>query len=401
MPIRQRRCGTVVDTSKIEKPAMNQRFAIFALFAVLLAATVHAQDDHPFSIEPITSFDEPWTLTFLPDGRMLVTEKKGNLFVVAQDGTKSRPIQGLPDVDYGGQGGLGDVILHPDYADNGMIYLSYAETGVGDTRGAAVLRGVLELGDRGGRLTDTEVIWRQYPKVLDDGHYGYRLAFDDEGYLWISSGDRQKFTPAQDMQSNMGKILRLHEDGSEPADNPYVNYIEQNPLVDDIGVYGEFWSLGHRNPLGIDIDLDGRVWVIEMGPAHGDELNHIVRAENYGYPEVSDGDHYDGREIPDHDTRPEFAEPAVAWVPAISPGDLMIYKGELFGGWRGDAFAAGLSSRTIVRIELDGDSASEAERWDMGARIRALAEGPDGAIWVLEDERGDSRGRLLRLAPAG
>ena len=170
--------------------------------------------------------------------------------------------------------------------------------------------------------------------------------------------------------------------------------------MDDIGVYGEFWTLGHRNPLGIDTDLDGRIWVIEMGPAHGDELNHIVRAENYGYPEVSEGDHYDGREIPDHSTRPEFKTPAVAWVPAISPGDLMIYKGDLFSDWRGDAFAAGLSSRAIVRIELDGEDASEAERYDMGARIRGLAEGPDGAIWVLEDERGDSQGRLLKLTPA-
>jgi len=401
MPIRQRRCGTVVDTSKIEKPAMNQRFAIFALFAVLLAATVHAQDDHPFSIEPITSFDEPWTLTFLPDGRMLVTEKKGNLFVVAQDGTKSRPIQGLPDVDYGGQGGLGDVILHPDYADNGMIYLSYAETGVGDTRGAAVLRGVLELGDRGGRLTDTEVIWRQYPKVLDDGHYGHRLAFDDEGYLWISSGDRQKFTPAQDMQSNMGKILRLHEDGSVPEDNPFVDYRDEEPLVDGVGPYDQVWTLGHRNPLGMAFDADGQLWVIEMGPAGGDELNRIIRGENYGYPIVSNGDHYDGREMPDHDTRPEFTAPVITWTPVISPGDMIFYGGDRFEGWQGDAFAAGLSSRAIVRIRFDGDDASELERYDMGARIRSIAEAPDGSVWVLEDERGDSQGRLLKLTPRG
>jgi len=370
-----------------------------AAAALLLAACAQAESDKPFAVEPVTSFDEPWAMAFLPDGRLLVTEKKGNLLVVTRDGEKSRPVRGVPDVDYGGQGGLGDVMLHPDFADNGVIYLSYVEAGVADTRGAAVMRATLELTERGGRLSDAEVVWRQYPKVVGYGHYGHRLAFDDEGYLWITSGDRQKFTPAQDMQSNTGKVLRLNEDGSVPADNPYVNYIEQNPLVDDIGVYGEFWSLGHRNPLGIDIDLGGRLWVIEMGPAHGDELNHIVRGENYGYPEVSEGDHYDGREIPDHDTRPEFETPAIAWVPAISPGDLMIYKGDLFGDWHGHAFAAGLSSRAIVRIELDGDSAREAERYDMGARIRALAEGPDGAIWVLEDERGDSRGRLLRLTP--
>jgi glucose/arabinose dehydrogenase len=329
-----------------------------------------------------------------------VTEKTGNLLVVTQDGQKSRPVRGVPDVDYGGQGGLGDVALHPDFGNNRVVYLSYAEGGVGGTRGAAVIRSVLDLDERGGALTRVEVIWRQYPKVVGYGHYGHRLEFDDDGYLWITSGDRQKFTPAQDMQSNMGKVLRLNDDGSVPGDNPFVDYIEQNPLVDDIGVYGEIWSLGHRNPLGIAFDPDGQLWVIEMGPAGGDELNRIVRAGNYGYPVVSNGDHYDGREIPDHDTRPEFIKPAAWWTPAISPGDLLIYRGELFADWRGDALAAGLSSRAIVRIELDAGTAREVARYDMGARIRAIAEGPDGALWVLEDERGDSRGRLLKLTPA-
>jgi glucose/arabinose dehydrogenase len=261
------------------------------------------------------------------------------------------------------------------------------------------MRGVLDLGGRVGRLTDAEVIWRQYPKRLDDGHYGHRLAFDADGYLWISSGDRQKFTPAQDMQSNMGKILRLNEDGSTPTDNPFVNYIEQEPLVDGVGPYDEIWTLGHRNPLGMAFDADGQLWVIEMGPAGGDELNRIERGANYGYPIVSNGDHYDGREMPDHDTRPEFTEPVITWTPVISPGDLMIYRGELFEEWRGDAFAAGLSSRAIVRIRIDGDDAEEIERWDMDARIRSIEEAPDGSVWVLEDERGDSQGRLLKLTP--
>jgi glucose/arabinose dehydrogenase len=378
---------------------MNPRIALTAFFALLLSASVQAQEELPFLVEPVTSFDEPWALTFLPDGRMLVTEKKGTLRIVTQEGSQSRPVEGLPDVDYRGQGGLGDVVLHPDYEENGIIYLSYAESAVGDTRGAAVARGVLEIGRRGARLSGVEVIWRQYPKVLDDGHYGHRLAFDDDGYLWISSGERQKFTPAQDMQSNMGKILRLNEDGSIPEDNPFVNYIEQEPLVDGVGPYNEIWSLGHRNPLGMAFDADGQLWVIEMGPAHGDELNRIERGANYGYPIVSDGDHYDGREIPDHETRPEFAKPVISWVPAISPGDLMIYGGERFGNWRGDAFAAGLSARAIVRIGFDGDSASEVDRYDMKARIRAIEEGPDGSIWVLEDERGSSQGRLLKLTP--
>lgn len=378
---------------------MTRRVATI-LLGLLSITGAQAQSDPPFQVAPVTAFDEPWSMAFLPDGRLLVTEKKGNLFIVTQEGQKSRPVRGLPDVAYGGQGGLGDVVLHPGFAENGMIYLSYAESGAGDTRGAAVARGVLRLDERGGTLEGLEVIWRQYPKLVGYGHYGHRLLFDANGYLWVSSGDRQKFTPAQDMQSNVGKILRLNDDGSVPSDNPFVNYIEREPLVDDIGVYGEIWSLGHRNPLGIAIDLDGQLWDIEMGPAGGDELNRIQRGANYGYPIVSNGDHYDGREIPDHDTRPEFERPAVWWTPVISPGDLMVYRGDLFRDWRGNALAAGLSSRAIVRIELDGDAAREVERYDMGARIRSLEEAPDGAIWVLEDDRGDSRGRLLRLTPA-
>ncbi len=248
-------------------------------------------------------------------------------------------------------------------------------------------------------LSDVEVIWRQYPKVVGRGHYGHRLLFDDEGYLWISSGDRQKFTPAQDMQSNMGKILRLNDDGSIPQDNPFVDYLAQDAFVDDEGVYGQIWSLGHRNPLGIAIDSNGQLWDIEMGPAGGDELNRVVRGGNYGYPIVSNGDHYDGREIPDHDTRPEFNEPAAWWTPVISPGHLMVYDGDLFRDWRGDALVAGLSSQAIIRIELDGDEAREVERYPMGARIRSVVQGPEGALWVLEDERLASRGRLLKLTP--
>ena len=375
------------------------KFMLAATLSLLLTGPVIAQSDQPFDTEVVADFNEPWALTFLPDGRMLVTEKTGNLLIATRDGQKSRPVYGVPDVDYYGQGGLGDVVLHPDFADNGLVYLSYAEPGQQDTRGAAVARGVLQLTERGGRLTNVEVIWRQYPKVLGFGHYGHRITFDDDGYLWISSGDRQKFTPAQDMQSSIGKILRLHDDGSIPADNPYVDYIQQDPLVDDIGVYGQFWSVGHRNPLGLAFDLDGQLWGIEMGPAGGDELNAIKRATNYGYPVVSNGDHYDGREIPDHDTRPEFEKPAIWWTPVISPGDLTVVEGRMFKDWRGDLLAAGLSSQAIVRIDVDGTSAREVARYDMGARIRSVTEGPDGALWVLEDERNNSTGRLLRLTP--
>ena len=370
------------------------------VLALVLSATACAADDLPFAVAPVTRFDDPWALAFLPDGRMLVTEMKGNLLVVTQDGDRSRPVSGLPDVDYGGQGGLGDVALHPDYADNGIIYLSYAESGEGGTRGAAVARARLAADGARPALSEVEVIWRQYPKVLGRGHYGHRLLFDDQGYLWLSSGERQKFTPAQDMQANLGKLLRLHDDGGLPEDNPFVDYRERDARVDAEAVYGEIWSLGHRNPLGIAFDPQGRLWEIEMGPAGGDELNLIERGANYGYPVVSNGDHYDGREIPDHDTQPQFAAPAAWWTPVISPGHLMIYGGDLFGDWRGDALVAGLSSRAIVRVALAEDgSAEEVARYPMGARIRSVVEGPAGALWVLEDDARGSRGRLLKLTP--
>ncbi|MGI9205223.1 MAG: PQQ-dependent sugar dehydrogenase [Woeseiaceae bacterium] len=372
---------------------------LVTMLGFFLIANVEAQSDLPFDIQPITSFDEPWAMAFLPDGRMLVTERKGNLLIVNQAGQKTRPISGVPNVDYGGQGGLGDVALHPDFAENGIIYLSYAEGGLGGTRGAAVARAVLNENDGRGNLSDVEVIWRQYPKVLGYGHYGHRLLFDDAGYLFLSSGDRQKFTPAQDMQSNIGKILRLNDDGSVPEDNPFVDYRDEDPRVDDNAVFGQIWSLGHRNPLGIAFDANGQLWNIEMGPAGGDELNRVVRGGNYGYPVVSNGDHYDGREIPDHDTRPEFLEPAAWWTPVVSPGNLTAYSGDVFSDWRGDLLVAGLSSQAIVRIAIDGENAREAERFAMGARIRSVLQGPEGALWVLEDERPPSRGRMLKLTP--
>ena len=364
------------------------RFLMF-LTVCLVSACASADAPRPFEVEPVASFDEPWAMAFLPDGRLLVTEKAGRLLVVDRDGNKSAPLAGLPAVDYGGQGGLGDVALHPDFAQNRLVYISYVEAGDGDTRGAAVARGVLELDGNGGTLSDIEVIWRQEPKVTGRGHYGHRLLFDDGGYLFISSGDRQKFDPAQDMSGNLGKIVRLYDDGSVPKDNPFHGAG---------GVTAQIWSLGHRNPLGIAFDLDGQLWNIEMGPKGGDELNRVVRGENYGYPIVSNGDHYSGEEIPDHDTRPEFAAPAVWWTPVISPGGFMVYDGGLFAGWRGDGFIAGLSSESLVRIEFEGETAREAERFDMGKRMRAVLQGPDGAIWMLEDKQG---GRLLRLTPAG
>jgi glucose/arabinose dehydrogenase len=354
---------------------------------LFVAACASADDDRPFVAETIATFDEPWAMTFLPDGRLLVTEKKGRLLLVTQDGRTSSVISGVPAVDYGGQGGLGDIALHPEYAENGVVYLSYAEAGNGNTRGAAVVRSRLALDDGGGSLEDVEVIWRQVPKVSGRGHYGHRLLFDGDGYLFISSGERHKFDPAQDMDSNLGKIVRLHDDGSVPIDNPFAARG---------GVTAQIWSLGHRNPLGMAFDAHGQLWNVEMGPKGGDELNRVVRGENYGYPIVSNGDHYTGRKIPDHDTRPEFAAPATWWTPVISPGGFIIYDGELFPEWTGDGFAAGLSSKSLVRIEFNGEKAREAQRFDMGKRMRAIRQGPHGAIWMLEDRKG---ARLLKLTP--
>jgi aldose sugar dehydrogenase len=358
-----------------------------------VAAQSAAADERAFDATPVATFDEPWAMTFLPDGRLLVTEKKGRLLVATVKGAKSAPVSGVPEVDYGGQGGLGDVVLHPEFAKNGIIYLSYAEAGEGDVRGAAVMRAKLTLSEAGGSLSEQEVVWRQDPKVTGSGHYGHRIAFSGDGHLFISSGERQHFTPARDMEQNLGKVVRLNDDGSVPADNPF---------ADEGGVTAQIWTLGHRNPLGLAFDPQGRLWELEMGPRHGDELNLIERGENYGYPIVSNGDHYDGRNIPDHDTRPEFEAPEVFWVPAISPAGLIFYTGELFPEWQGDAFIGGLGAEALVRIAIDGDTAAEAERFDMGERIREVEQGPDGAIWLLEDEEDDGGegGRLLQLTPA-
>ncbi|MEL7560225.1 PQQ-dependent sugar dehydrogenase [Stutzerimonas chloritidismutans] len=357
-----------------------------ASFAIAAPAAVE-KSQWPFSVTPRANFAEPWAMTFLPDGTALVTEKRGALKHIDVETGAVHEINGVPEVAYGGQGGLGDVILHPDFAQNNVIYLSYAEHGEDGNRGAAVARATLKRGADGGELLDTQVIWRQSPKVSGKGHYGHRLAFGPEGKLWITSGERQKFTPAQDMNANLGKVIRLNDDGSVPADNPF---------ADQGGVTAQIWSLGHRNPLGIAFDAQGRLWEHEMGPEGGDEFNLIQKGGNYGYPEVSNGNHYGGRPIPDHDTRPEFIAPKVSWTPVISPAGLVIYSGERFADWQGDALLGGLSSEGLVRVTLNGDEASEAARYNMKARIREVEQGPAGSVWLLED--GD-RGRLLELQP--
>jgi glucose/arabinose dehydrogenase len=357
------------------------------------ASTAPARIGNAFVATPVASFKEPWAMVFLPDGRLLVTEKKGALKLLDVETRRSGDVSGVPAVAYGGQGGFGDVILHPQFTGNSIVYLSYSEAGNAGTSGAAVARAKLTLDQNGGgSLGDLQVIWRQVPKVASGGHWGHRMAFGPDGKLWITSSERQQFTPAQDMKSNLGKIVRLNEDGSVPADNPFHA---------QGGVTAQIWSLGHRNLLGIAFAADGRLYAHEMGPRGGDELNIIERGANYGYPIVSNGDHYDGRDIPDHRTRPEFKPPLVSWTQVISPAGFIIYTGKVFPDWNGNGFIGGLSSESLVRVEFADGGAREAQRFDMGRRIREVEQGPDGAIWLLEDQRSGSGGRLLKLTAPG
>lgn len=351
-------------------------------------ASKNASNAKPFVVTPIANFNEPWAMTFLPEfNQALITEKSGKLMLWESEGAVVE-VSGVPKVAYGGQGGLGDVILHPDFANNRMIYLSYAEEGQGGF-GAAVATAKLSSESGSPALQDVKVIWRQFPKVSGRGHYGHRLAFSPDGkYLFIASGERQKFDPAQDMGSNLGKIVRLFPDGSVPKDNPF--YDPAKP------VQSEIWSLGHRNPLGIAFDAKGRLWNQEMGPRDGDELNLVKRGANYGYPKVSNGSHYDGRDIPDHKAGDGYEAPKAYWVPAISPGGLLYYDGSLFPKWKGSMFIGGLGGKALVRVKIAGETATKADHWDMGARIREVEQSPDGAVWLLED---GPKGRLLKLTP--
>lgn len=349
-----------------------------------------ASTGKPFVETVIADFDQPWAMTFLPDGRMLVTEKRGALLLVAADGKTRGEIATLP-VDAEGQGGLMDVVLAPDFARSKRVYLSWSAAGAGG-KGVVLARGVLDDATAGAeKLRQVEVLFRATPFVSGAGHYSGRIAFSPDGrYLFFTNGERQKFDPAQDPKATLGKVLRLTLDGKPAAGNPLAAK----------GFHPAVWSYGHRNLLGIAFDAAGNLWEQEMGPKGGDELNLVLPGRNYGYPKVSNGDHYDGKPIPDHAPGDGFEAPKVWWTPVISPGGLMIYSGDLFPQWKGDAFIGGLSSKALVRADLDGTGARKGDQWDMGARIREVEQAPDGAIYVLEDGAQGSQGRMIRLTPA-
>lgn len=357
--------------------------------------------------EVLESFDHGWAMTFLPDGRALVSEQTGSLWLLDETGEKIAEISNVPETEMRNQGGLGDIIIHPDFATNNTVFLSYVERDPDDDTlsGAVVDKATLVLSDDGGALENNTRIWEQSIKVTGNGHYSHRLAIAPDGNLIITSGERQHFSPAQNMEMNLGKIIRVTTDG-EP--------LEDNPFYGNGAVADTVWSLGHRNMLGVAFDADGQLWAHEMGPKGGDELNRIVKGENYGYPLVSNGEHYNGKQFPaSHEENPVYENPAISWTPVISPAGLVIYDGEMFTDWQGDAFIGGLSSRALIRVEfqqtpLDNmgsggtsetmeTTAREAERYEWGKRIREVEQGPEGAIYVIEDMEG---GRLIKLTPA-
>jgi len=323
-------------------------------------------------------------MVFLPDGRLLVTEKPGKLQLVTGSGVKTE-VAGVPAVTYSGQLGLQDVVLDPQYATNSRVWLSYAEPATGGQR-LAVARATLSLGATP-RLDGLKVIWRATPATTG-GQLGARLAFSPDGqYLFVSSGERQQGTPAQDLTGTLGKIVRITLDGAAAAGNPFAGTATARP---------EIWSLGHRNPYGLVFASDGRLFESEMGPAGGDEFNLIEAGKNYGWPAVSEGDNYDGTPIPRHATNPSYTPPLVSWTPVIAPGGMIQYRGTRFVGWTGDFILAGLTQQGIVRVRLSGNTAAEAARIPLGARIREVEEAPDGAIWVLQD---GASAKLIELLP--
>ncbi|MBX3173781.1 MAG: PQQ-dependent sugar dehydrogenase [Gemmatimonadaceae bacterium] len=329
--------------------------------------------------------ENPWGLDFLPDGRMLVTERPGRLRIVAADGSLSLPLDGVPAVYARGQGGLLDVAVDPDFASNRFIYLTYAEPGPGGA-GTSAARARLD----GTRLVDLQVIYRQRPKTEGGGHYGSRLVFASDGKLFISQGDRMLHREkAQDLSAGMGKLIRINRDGTIPNDNPFVGRSDAQP---------EIWSYGHRNMQGATLAPDGRLWTIEHGARGGDELNHPEPGKNYGWPVITYGRDYSGLKIGEGVAKEGMEQPVYYWDPVIAPSGMTFYAGDRYAGWTGDLFIGSLSPGGLVRLTLREGRVTREMRYlgELRERIRDVVQGPDGFLYLLTDSRD---GRVLRILP--
>jgi len=332
--------------------------------------------------------EHPWSLAFLPDGRMLVTERPGRMRYVTRDGALSEPIAGLPSVHAKGQGGLLDVILDPAFESNSTIYFSYAEPAADGTNGTAVARARLD----GGRLADVKVIFRQQPKVAGNHHFGSRLVFARDGKLFVTTGERNsERAKSQDLGTHLGKILRITPEGGVPTDNPFVGRE---------GALPEIWSYGHRNAQGATLHPDsGQLWAVEHGPRGGDEINLPQAGRNYGWPIITYGREYSGPSIGEGTAKAGMEQPVHHWIPSISPSGMAFHDGHGFPAWKGQLFIGALTAQQLVRLEVEPDGkVLEEERIAIGKRVRDVREGPDGALYLLTDE---DAGEVLRVVPAG
>ena len=353
---------------------------------------VSLQSSSPFRAESFGEMPNPWAMEFEPGSdRLFVSQQDGVLLVFDTASGETRTVTGTPRVAYEGQGGLGDIAFAPDYATSGTIYLSWARDAEGDTTVAAVGRGTLDCDSAATcRINDFREIWSQSRGGANPGHYSHRLAFSPDGrYLFVASGDRQEQDPAQDLSNNLGSIVRLTPDGRAAPGNPF---------ADRGGATAQIWSYGHRNILGLAFAPGGQLWGLEHGPKGGDELNLIERGANYGWPVRSNGVNYNNSNIPDHSPDDGFVQPAISWDPVIAPGGMIFYTGSMFADWRGQALIPNLRTTSISRVAVNaaGNSAVEESRYEFPERLRDIAQAPDGAIWVIED---DEDGRLLRLTP--
>ena len=390
------------------------------LHAQTNAGTLKPETDLPFTMTQVATFNRPWRIAFLPDGRMLVTEKVGPVWLVTPQGEKTE-IANAPKVLYQGQGGMLGVFTSPKYATDRVVYLTYSEPGdEAGTSGLALARAQLTIGQGTASFDNLSVLWRDMPKGRG-GQFGAQIAFSPDGqYLFLTVGDRQRMTPAQDPNTEVGKLLRLTLDGEPAPGNPMAGKTGAasraliNPPRDTevaktaevISTYtlpgpnlapSETWSTGHRTPYGLAFAPDGRLWELEHGPRGGDELNLIEPGKNYGWPLVSYATNYNGVPIPSPDTRDDLTKPVIYWTPVIAPGNLIFYKGAMFPQWQGSALISGIATQSLSRVTFDGKGgATPAERWNVGKRLRDVEVAPDGALWMLEDSQ---TGGLYRVTP--